>query len=139
MPQMLYSTLISQIISFPLGKLSLTQDDFLSLKGKNNLLEITNEIKQLKRYIKIKCIIFFIIGIFLSVYFWYYLSAFCTIYYNSQIVLIKDILISFILSLIYPFIFYLIPGIFRIIGLRYQIKCQYVFSNILIKIIEILS
>ena len=68
-PQILYSILISQIISFPLGKLSLTQDDFLSLKGKNNLHEITNEIKILKKHIQIKCIIFLIIGIILSVFF----------------------------------------------------------------------
>ena len=138
-PQILYSILISQIISYLLGKLSLTQDDFLNLKVKNNLQEITNEIKVLKKRIKIKCILFIIIGFILLFYFWYYLSAFCAIYYNTQFILIKDSLISFTFNLIYPFIFYLIPGIFRIIGLKYKIKCQYIFSNVLIKIIDILS
>ena len=33
---------------------------------------------------------------------------------NTQIHLIKDTLISFSLSLVYPFFIYLIPGLFRI-------------------------
>ena len=39
---------------------------------------------------------------------------FCAIYRNTQTHLIKDTLISFGLSLLYPFLFYLIPGFFRI-------------------------
>ena len=39
---------------------------------------------------------------------------FCAIYKNTQIHLIKDTLISFGVSLLYPFIIYLLPGFFRI-------------------------
>ena len=39
---------------------------------------------------------------------------FCAIYVNTQIHLIKDSLISFGLSLLYPFGIYLLPGFFRI-------------------------
>ena len=39
---------------------------------------------------------------------------FCAIYINTQLHLIKDTLLSFSLSLIYPFFIYLIPGLFRI-------------------------
>ncbi len=39
---------------------------------------------------------------------------FCAIYNNTQIHLIKDTLLSFVLSLFYPLGLYLIPGIFRI-------------------------
>ena len=39
---------------------------------------------------------------------------FCTIYKNTQIHLIKDTLISFGTSLLYPFGIYLLPGLFRI-------------------------
>ena len=39
---------------------------------------------------------------------------FCAIYINTQIHLIKDTLISFGLSLFYPFCINLIAGIFRI-------------------------
>ena len=70
--------------------------------------------------------------------FWYYLSAFCAVYYNTQIPLIKNNISSFITSMIYPFFLELIPVIFRIISLRYKIKCQYILSKIVIKIIEIM-
>ena len=39
---------------------------------------------------------------------------FCAIYMNTQIHLIKDTLIIFGISLLYPFGIYLLPGIFRI-------------------------
>ena len=38
---------------------------------------------------------------------------FCFIFQNTQYILIKDNLISFGLSLLYPFAIYLAPGIFR--------------------------
>ena len=43
---------------------------------------------------------------------------FCVIYRNTQLHLIKDTLISFGLSLLYPFGIYLIPGLFRIPALK---------------------
>ena len=48
----------------------------------------------------------------------YYIICFCGVYINTQIHLIKDTIISFGLSLIYPFGIYLIPGIFRIPALK---------------------
>ena len=50
--------------------------------------------------------------------FWYYLSCFCAVYQNSQIHLLKDTLISYLLSLLYLFGFCLIPCSFRLIALR---------------------
>ena len=39
---------------------------------------------------------------------------FCAIYKNTQIHLLKDTLMSFGLSMISPFVIYLLPGLFRI-------------------------
>ena len=50
--------------------------------------------------------------------FWFYLSCFCSVYRNTQIHLMKDILISFAMSLVYQLILNLVPGIFRIPSLR---------------------
>ena len=53
---------------------------------------------------------------------------FCAIYSNTQIHLIKDTLISFILSLFYQLGIYLIPGIFRIHALSNpKIKRSYLY------------
>ena len=57
---------------------------------------------------------------------------FCAIYSNTQNHLIKDTLISFGLSLIYPIGIYLLPGIFRIIALSgNKRKCIYKICLIL--------
>ena len=63
-----------------------------------------------------------------------YVSCFCGIYVNTQIHLIKDAIISFSLSLIYPFGILLIPGIFRISALKAKKKDKkylYKFSQFL--------
>ena len=56
---------------------------------------------------------------------------FGAIYKNTQYHLLKDTLISFGLSLIYPLGIYLLPGIFRIPALSNKNKCLYKFSKIL--------
>ena len=137
-PKILYSTIVTQIISSLLEKLSLSQDDILNIKENYNLKEINNEVKKVIKYITIKCILFFIVGIILLFGFWYYLSAFCAVYYNTQTPLINDNIASFLTSMLYPFLLDLIPVIFRIISLRNKMKCLYIFSKILIKIIGIL-
>ena len=62
----------------------------------------------------LKFILYFIISIIFLLFFWYYLSMFCTIYRNTQYHLIKDTLISFGSSLIEPFGLCLLPGLLRI-------------------------
>ena len=137
-PQMIYSTIASQLISFLLEILSLPNDQIINLKEKINEKEIKYEIQRIRRYIKIKCILFFFIGLIMLFGFWYYLSAFCAVYYNTQIPLIKDNFISFFISMVYPFLFNLFAGIFRIMSLRYKKKCLFIISKIIIKIIGIL-
>ena len=64
--------------------------------------------------LKIKFILYFIISFIFLSFFWYYISMFGAIYMNTQYHLLKDTLMSFALSLIFPFIINLLPGIFRI-------------------------
>ena len=137
-PQMIYSVLVSQIISFLLEKLSMSQDQFVNIKEKINLKEIQEEIQQVKKSIKKRCILFLIIGTILLFVFWYYLSIFCAVYYNTQIPLIKNNIISFISSMLYPLFLNLIPSVLRIYSLQYRVKCYYMISKIIIKIIEII-
>ena len=137
-PQMIYSVIVSQIISFLLENLSIFQDKFINIKEKINLKEINQEIKKVKKSIQKRCILFLIIGVILLFGFWYYLSVFCAVYYNAQFALIKNNIISFISGMLYPLLLNLIPGALRIYSLKYKVKCQYILSKILIKIIEII-
>ena len=59
---------------------------------------------------------------------------FGAIYMNTQYHLLKDTLMSFTLSLFYPFIINLLPGIFRIPSLsgpKNKKICLYKFSKVL--------
>ena len=131
-PQIIYSTIISSVISFIIKFLSLSEKNIIEIKTtKENKSE--KALKILK-CLNIKFVLFFILCFIFLFLFWYYLSCFCAVYVNTQIHLIKDTLTSFGLSLIYPFGINLIPGIFRINSLKDSKKNHeliYKFSQIL--------
>ena len=133
-PQILYSTIISAIINMILKQLSLSEKNILAIKQEKDFNKMKNNSKSIKRCIIIKFIIFFILNSLLLLFFWYFISCFCAVYKNTQIILIKDTLISFGLSMLYPFGLNLIPGMFRIPALRAlkkDKKCIYKASGLL--------
>ena len=56
------------------------------------------------------------------IFFWYFITCFCAVYSNTQIILIKNVLLSYGISMIYPIIINLIPGFFRISALKAKNK-----------------
>ena len=50
--------------------------------------------------------------------FWYYISCFCAVFINTQIILIKDSIFSFFLSNCYVFGLNLTTALLRIYSLR---------------------
>ena len=115
-PQILYSTIISSIINVLVNMLSLSERNIILLKkDSKNILEKKPKIINC---LKLKFILFYILVFILLLFFWYYLSCFCAVYKNTQFYLIKDSLISFLLSLLYPFGLCLLPGLFRIPSLK---------------------
>ena len=130
-PQILYSAIISTFINTVIKSLSLSEKNILSIKKENGNIKF--EILKVLKCLKIKFIFFFILDFIFLLLFWYYISCFCAIYKNTQIHLLKDTIISYFLSLLYPFGINLIPGLFRIPSLK-AIKrnraCLYKFSQI---------
>ena len=133
-PQILYSTVISALINMVLKRLSLSESQILTIKLESNYLIAQKKSKEIKMCVKIKLAIFFIISFIFMVFFWYFISCFCAVYKNTQIILIKDTLISFALSMSYPFGLNLLPGMFRIPALRASKKdkkCLYKASGLI--------
>ena len=131
-PQIIYSSLISSILSVILKALSLTERSVLNIKREKNYLD--NKVSEVLKFINYKSIIFFLVTFILLLFFWYYLACFCAIYQNTQLHLIKDSVISFGLSMLYPMGLYLLPGIFRIPALRDKNankEIMYKFSKII--------
>ena len=131
-PHILYSTIISSVITILIKYLSLSEKNILEIKNeKENLIQKTCKIK---KCINIKIILFYILNFLFLLFFWYYLGCFCAVYKNTQSHLIEDTIISFIISLLYPFGLNLLPGIFRIPSLNAKNKdkiLMYNFSRIL--------
>ena len=124
-------------MTFILKKLSLSQNDLIQLKKQSDRKEAKIMANKAKKRLKIKLYIFFFIGLQLLLFCWYYITAFCAVYPNTQIHLLKDTLISFGISMVYPFIINLIPGLFRIPSLKAvkkDKKCLYNTSKIISKI-----
>ena len=117
-PQILYSTLISRVFDTFIKYLALTQNniiEFKQIKDKKNMVNVQNKLLLL---LKRKFIMFFLSSFIILLFFTYYITCFCGVYINTQIHLIKDSIISLIISLLIPFIMYLLPGIFRIPSLK---------------------
>ena len=131
-PQIVISTVVSQILEVFLCFLSMTDKHFYEIK----------ELKYEDRYyvfhiikcIKIKLTFYFITTFLLFAFYWYSIACFCAVYPNTQMAFIKDSISSFALGLLYPFLLYLFPTIFRIISLRAtksNLSCLYAFSDII--------
>ena len=133
-PKILLCSLITTVINLLLKQLSLSEKSFISIKNEKylNLMEIKS--KKMKKYLKIKFAGFFILSNLFLIFFLYFISCFCSIYPNTQIILIIDTILSFCFSMIYPFGLYLLPTIFRILALRASKKdkvCLYKFGYII--------
>ena len=110
----IYSFIISYVLDIILKLLALSEDYILDLKQNKTNKDLNLRYSKLYKKLKIIILIFFIISTIFLLFFWYYISSFCAVYKNTQIHLIKDTLISFVTSLLYPFGIYLLPGFFRI-------------------------
>ena len=133
-PQIIYSTLISSVISIILKNLSLSHKKVLEIKKLYHIEKMIKQMFILIRNFKLKMYIFHIFGLILLSFGWYYITMFCAVYCNTQIHLLKDTFSSFGLSLLYPFGLSLLPGFFRIPSLKAVNKnkmCLYKISQLI--------
>ena len=133
-PQILYSTLVSMTINKLLKYLSLSEKNILELKKQKNMKAMNDKSPKIEKCLKIKLLIYFVLGFLLMLFFWYFISTFCAVYSKTQYILIKNTLISFSISMIYPFGYSILPGIIRIPALRAKNQDQeflYKFSQII--------
>ena len=132
--QIIISSGISLVANLLLKLLSLSQKNILKLKYLR-IQQARNESKNIYDCIKLKFILFIIIGSCILLFSWYFISCFCCIFKNSQNDLIKSITLSFIISMSYPFAISIIPSFFRILSLKNRMKkdqkCLYDTSRII--------
>ena len=122
LPQIVVSSLISFFSSSIVSYLSLSEDDIIKIKKYKNKDKEKYDLDEVKqkvfRKLKIKFGLFFFVTNVIIIVFGFYLCCFCYVYKNTQIHLIEDTGLSFILALILPFLTSLLPGLLRIPSLR---------------------
>ena len=134
-PQIIYSTALSQVLELILCYLSLTDKHLYQIKELENTQKNMGNIFRILRCIKIKLMGFYLFTFIFFAFYWYLITAFCAVYQNTQIIFIKDSISSFLVGLLYPFILYIFPALLRIIALcdrdKKRLKMIYSLSDII--------
>ena len=120
--QMIYSTIISQVLEIFLNYLTMTDIHYYEIKEKKKEIVDNNMILSVINCIKYKIIAFYVFTFLLFFFYWYTVSSFCAVYQNTQKIFITDSVSSFLLGLVYPFILYLIPAGLRMLSLKAKEK-----------------
>ena len=129
-PQIIYTTIISQLLEIFICYLSITDKHMYEIKnlepGKRNKDEIVRVYDTINK----KLFFYFLITFIFFLGYWYIVCVFCAVYENTQITYIKDSFISSLLGYIYPFILYLFPAAFRGCALKCKNnKCLFKVSE----------
>jgi hypothetical protein len=129
-PQIIYSLIITSIINILIKELSLSEKTILKIKQEKDFEKLNELIPKVIKCLIIKFILFFLFSFLFLGFFWYYISCFGAVYKNTQIILLNDTLISFAISLVYPFIFYLFIALIRYPTLNKKEKCLNIWYKI---------
>jgi hypothetical protein len=128
-PQIIYSFFISYIFITLIKYFSLSEYNILELKNEENINIKKGKIEKVKKCLFIKYLLFYGISLVFIIASFYYLSSFCAVYKNTQIFVIKNTLITFLIFLLFPLVFSLLPCILRIFSLKNKMnECIYKLS-----------
>ena len=155
-PQIIFSLLVSHAMEVILCYLSMTDihyyqikalpkeqknlhkdQKYLSKDAKNlpNKGKNDDKIFDILSCMKRKLTAFFILTFLVFLFHWYFISAFCAVYQNTQIIYLRDSGISILTSLIDPFIIYAFTCILRAISLskccKKKLSCVYKLSDLI--------
>ena len=135
LPQLIFTLLASHIIEVILCFFCMTDDHIYEIK------EISKEEKPKKGAKKIidkinrKIIWFYVITFIFFLFNWYFISAFCAVYQNTQIIFLRDTGLSILTSFLDPFFIYGVTTLFRYISLlkccKKKLSCLYKLSDLL--------
>ena len=132
LPKIIYATIISLFLKDLLISTIFTERNFIQKRNKILSGVIDKKNREMAK-ISLKCACFFPISIIILFICFYYIMCFGSVFRNSHIFILKMALISFMIQLIFPIIFNIIPCITR----KYSLKksknkeCLYRFSQLL--------
>ena len=131
--QIALSVIITYFLEVILCYITFTDRYIYEMKNFYKNEKNNEKIFKIMRYIRIKLITFFIVSFIILLFYWYFISAFCAVYPNTQKIYLIDCTISFVTFSIIPFIVYAVTSILRVITLqdrnKKRCKCLYKISR----------
>ena len=128
--QIILSIIITHVIEIVLCFLSMTDRYIYEIRAVSKTERDGKKIVDILTKMKINLIIFFCSLLLVSIFYWYFISAFCAVYNNTQGMYIIDCLLSFIFFSIDPFIVYALVSLIRFIAIKKKVKWLYVIGTI---------
>ena len=126
-----YSSILSSTFLIILKLICLTHNSVRSLRKIKDVKFAKEKSWCVFRCIKLRIFIYYILSFAFILVFGFYVLSFCAIFENTQIVLIKSTFTSWVISLIYPFIIFLIASLIRSWSFSCKSKCLYAVKQIL--------
>ena len=134
-PQIIFSLLVTHAVEILLCYLSMTDKSYYKIKAIPQKEKNEQKVFDILDCMRKKLIGFFIFTFLFFLFHWYFISAFCAVYQNTQLIYLRDSAISILVSLIDPFIVYGINCLLRALSLaaccRKKMICIYKLSDVL--------
>ena len=111
-------SIVSSIILIIFKLLALSHNSIRSIKKEETIEKVKEKSICIMRCVKFRICLYFILSLIFLVLLTIYIGSFCSIFENTQLLLIKNMVFSWVLSLIYPFFICIITSIFRVCSLR---------------------
>ena len=135
LPQIIFSILVTHAMEIILCYLSMTDKPYYEIKSLPKIHKNDERVFDILKCIRSKLRAFFIFTFLVFLFHWYFISAFCAVYQNTQKIFLRDSGISILTSFIDPFIIYGITTLLRLFSLSCCCKnkcgCIYGFSGII--------
>ena len=135
LPQLLFTLIISHIFEVILCYFGMTDTYIYLIKDLPNSAKKGKKVIEIMEKMKKKLIGFFIFTFLLFIFNWYFISAFCAVYQNTQIIFLRDTAISFLSSMTDPFMIYGGTVFLRYISLmkccKKKLGCIYKLSDLI--------
>ena len=135
LPQILFTLIVSHVLEVLLCYLSMTDVHFYEIKSLPKSQKNGDKIVDILDCIRKKLVSFFVFTFLLFLFYWYFISAFCAVYQNTQTIFLRDSMISFLTAFIDPFIIYGFTCILRKLSLsvccRKKCGCIYKLSDLI--------
>ena len=130
-PNIILSSLCCIIMNFIVRFVSLSERDISKINSERNADNKKKLCEKTQKLLKIKLLILFIISAILIGICWYYVSAFCAVFKNSQGHYFINVLVAFIVCNVWPCVTSLIPPILRKKSIDNDSSCMYTASQII--------